>query len=80
MPKIRSDPRELETLALIGGIKQALRIDNKGLSQISGIKYRTLMNRIGKDGNIGDMRLYELWAIQDAAKRRGVRYEKEIHA
>lgn len=62
-----------ETLARIGGMMCALKIDALELSRISGINYKTLMRRIGKGGNIGSMRLYELWAIEEAAKKRGFR-------
>lgn len=74
-PLIRPDPRAQGVRKEIGSIMGVLQIDAVELSQISGINYKTLMRRIGKNGNIGDMRLYELWAIQDAAKRRG--YENE---
>jgi hypothetical protein len=47
----------------------ALQIDKKELARRTGIPYRTLMNRIGKNGHIGDMRLYELWAIEDIGRR-----------
>lgn len=71
MPRFAKNPRQRELEATIGSIKQVLKVDNKELAAMTGIKYRTLMNRIGKGGNIGEMRLYELWAILDAAKRRG---------
>ena len=72
---MRKSEHERAVLSQIGSIMGVLQIDAVELSQISGINYKTLMRRIGKNGNIGDMRLYELWAIQDAAKRRG--YENE---
>lgn len=67
------DERKVEVLQYIGGVMGALHISNKELSAMTGIKYRTLMNRIGKDGDIGSMKLYELWAIQDVARRRGLK-------
>lgn len=70
------DRREKETLAKIGGIMGALRCTRADLAKMTGIKYTTLMSRIGKKGDIGSMKLSELWAIEDAARRRGYKDEK----
>lgn len=70
------DRREKETLAMIGGIMGALRCTRADLAKMTGIKYTTLMSRIGKKGDIGSMKLSELWAIEDAAHRRGYKDEK----
>lgn len=70
---MKKDEREMNILAQIGAVKGALQIDNKELARRTGIPYRTLMNRIGKDGHIGNMRLYEYWAIQDTARKGGYR-------
>ena len=73
MPRIRSDPREMEIRQQIGAICGGLQCSYSDLARMTGIKYRTLMNRVGDGGSIGSMKLCELWAIQDAAKRRGVK-------
>ena len=70
------DKRKKETLAKIGGIMGALRCNHVDLAKMTGIKYTTLMSRIGKKGDIGSMKLSELWAIEDAARRRGYKDEK----
>ena len=67
------DKHRKETLAMIGGIMGALQINHRELSRITGIPYRTLMRRMEK---IGTMKLCELWAIEDAARRRGYKDEK----
>lgn len=67
------DARRIEVLQYVGGVMGGLHLSTKELSRLTGIKYRTLMNRIGKDGDIGSMKLYELWAIQDVARRRGLK-------
>ena len=77
MPRIRSDPRELAIRQQIGAIIGGLQCNYSDLSRMTGIKYRTLMSRVGEKGSIGSMRLCELWAIQDAAKRKGVSYERK---
>lgn len=66
---MKKDERETEIMSRIGSIMGALQIDKKELARRTGIPYRTLMNRIGKNGHIGDMRLYELWAIEDIGRR-----------
>lgn len=68
-PLIRPDPRRTAVLAEIGGIRAALHLSQRGLAEKARIKPTTMSDRM-KD--IGSMRLSELWAIQDVAKREGV--------
>ena len=71
-PLIQMDPREMQVKMEIGGILKCLGMTNKQLAEAAGIKPSTLAGRIGKNGKIGDMRLSELWAIQDVGKKGGV--------
>lgn len=72
MPRTKPpDPRS-DMRAEIYRIMGALNVNQKELAAMTGITERTLNNRIGKKGDIGSMRLYEWWAIQDAARKRGV--------
>lgn len=73
MPKIRPllppmDQREIEIRREIGAIMGELMISQKELAERAGMTPATLSARLSKDG-IGDMRLSEYWAIQDAARR-----------
>lgn len=75
MPKVRPllppmDEREVAIRREIGAIMGELMISQKELAERAGMTPATLSARLSKDG-IGDMRLSEYWAIQDAA-RRGV--------
>jgi hypothetical protein len=73
MPRVkplgRADPREAQVRQKIGGILMALNGNSTRLAELTGIKYGTLMKRIGKGGDIGSMRLSELWAIEDLEGR-----------
>lgn len=66
---VRADPRQTAVLAEIGGIRAALHLTQGELAEKAKIHPATLSHRM-KD--IGSMRLSELWAIQDIAKREGV--------
>lgn len=72
MPKVkplaREDPRATQTRELIGAIKGKLRITDTEISRRTGIPKSTLSRLVGKRGNIGEMRLSQLWAIQDLDK------------
>jgi predicted transcriptional regulator len=74
MPRVKPltvmDQREIEIRREIGAIMGELMISQKELAERAGMTPATLSARLSKDG-IGDMRLSEYWAIQDAA-RRGV--------
>lgn len=71
-PLIRTDPREIAVRKEIGGILMMLGDNKSKLAELSGIKYGTLMSRIGSGyGDIGRMTLREYWAIQDAVKGGG---------
>lgn len=66
---IRTDPRETEVKNKIGGILMQLGGSKVRLAQLTGINPNTLQKRIGKSGDIGSMRLRELWAIEDLEGR-----------
>ena len=72
MPRVKKlgtpDPRAVEIRKEIGGIMGVLRIGIPDLSRISGIPEMTLRRRMKEPGNF---RQFEIWAIEDAAKRRG---------
>lgn len=68
-PLIKPDPRETAVREEIGSAMAAMRITQNELAKRTGISPATLSGRLK---NIGDMRLRELWAIQDVRKRAGV--------
>ena len=68
-PLIRPDPRATDTLARIGSGRAALKITQGELARRAGINRQTMSNRMK---NIGDMRLSELWAIEDVFRKGGV--------
>ena len=72
MPRVKPltvmDQREVEIRREIGAIMGELMISQKELAERAGMTPATLSARLSKDG-IGDMRLSEYWAIQDAARR-----------
>lgn len=68
-PLIRPDPRETEVLDELGAALSAMKISKKELAKRTGIEYTKLCRRFR---NVGEMRLDELWRIQDARKRAGV--------
>jgi len=63
---VRADPRATAVLSEIGGGMTALKITQGELARRAGINRQTMSNRM-KD--IGEMRLAELWAIQDVIER-----------
>ncbi len=65
-PLIRPDPRAVAVLTEIGGGKTALQITQGELARRAGIDPSLLCKRLK---NIGEMRLSELWALQDAIER-----------
>lgn len=72
MPRVKPltvmDQREVEIRREIGAIMGELMISQKELAERAGMTPATLSARLSK-GGIGDMRLSEYWAIQDAAGR-----------
>ena len=68
-PLIRPDPRAVAILEEIGGTLAAMHITQNELARRTGISPATLCNRLK---HIGDMRLSELWAIQDVRKKSGI--------
>lgn len=72
MPRVKqTDPRETAVRSRIGSIMGVLQTNIPGLARITGMDERTLRNRIGNKGDVSQMRLYELWAIEDAGKKKG---------
>lgn len=68
-PLIRPDPRAVAVLEEIGGTLAAMEINQNELAKRIGISPSTLSSRLK---HIGDMRLSELWAIQDVRKKSGI--------
>lgn len=71
MPKVKKlgfapDPRAIAVLTEIGGGRAALQITQGELARRAGIPGSTLSERMK---NIGNMRLSELWAIQDVIQK-----------
>ncbi len=60
--------REAAILSKIGSIMGTLQISIPDLARITGLKEMTLRRRIKTPS---EFRQYELWAIEDAARRRG---------
>ena len=75
MPKVKrlgiQDSRETRVRSMIGAIQGALRIDRKQLAEMAGIPPTTLCKRL-TTGSIGNMRLSELWRLEDVGRRNGV--------
>lgn len=67
-PLIREDPRAVETRQKIGALKGKLKITDSEISRRTGISKTTLSSLIGTKGDIGNMRLRQLWAILDLDK------------
>jgi hypothetical protein len=72
MPRVKrmgvKDPREDAVREEIGAIMGKMQLSQAKLAKMTGIKPTTLQKRIGKGGDVGSMRLSELWKIQDVAK------------
>lgn len=75
MPRVRSlireDPIKTSIREEIYGILGSLKISQAELARLSGIKSSTLSARIGKHGNIGDLRLDEYLRIKQVAEKWG---------
>ena len=67
-PLLKPDPRSVAVLEEIGGTMAVMRISQNELAKRSGMSPATLSGRLK---NIGEMRLSELWAIQDVRKKAG---------
>ena len=71
MPRVKTfkpDPRSVAILDEIGGTMAVMRIGQNELAKRVGISPATMSNRMK---NIGDMRLSELWRIQDLRRKAG---------
>ena len=68
-PLLKPDPRQVAVLEEIGGTLAVMKITQNELARRTGMSPATLSNRMK---NIGDMRLSELWAIQDVRKKSGI--------
>lgn len=67
-PLLKPDPRQVAVLEEIGGTLAVMKITQNELARRTGMSPATLSNRMK---NIGDMRLSELWRIQDVRKKAG---------
>lgn len=67
-PLIKKDPRETAVLEMIGGTMAVMEITQTELAERAGISPATMSGRLK---HIGEMRLSELWAIQDVRKKAG---------
>lgn len=70
-PLIRTDPLEAEIRSEIASGMARMQINATELSKLSGIRYKTLMNRIGKGGDIKSLRIGELIAIRRVFAKGG---------
>jgi len=71
MPRVKPskpDPRSVAVLDEIGGTMAVMRIGQNELAKRVGISPATMSNRMK---NIGEMRLSELWRIQDLRRKAG---------
>ena len=68
-PLVRQDPRETAIREEIGAALAVMKITQNELAQRTGMSPAT---RSGRMKHIGDMRLRELWAIQDVRKKSGL--------
>lgn len=75
MPRVkplgRLNPQEVEVRAWIGAGMGALQMNQAELARRAGLDKQTLSNRIGRSGDIGSMRLKELWAIRKVFRQAG---------
>ena len=74
MPRIkliRPDPLEAELRSEIASGMARMQINAKELSKLSGIRYSTLITRIGKGGDIKSLRIGELIEIRKVFERGG---------
>lgn len=73
MPKVKQlisqDPLEKDLIEEIAAGMAAKRITAKDLADMTGIKYPTLVKRIGRSGDIKTLRIGELIRIRKALRR-----------
>ena len=67
-PLIRPDPLETSIRSEIASGMVNKQINIKELSKMTGIRYSTLIDRIGKGGDIKSLRIGELIAIRRVLK------------
>lgn len=63
---------EIEVRTLIGSIMQVGKLNIRDLARLTGMSNVTLGRRIGKSGDIGDLRLAEYISIIRVAEKRGI--------
>ena len=68
---VRADPLETQLRSEIASGMARMQINAKELSKLSGIRYSTLIARIGKGGDIKSLRIGELIAIRKVFQRGG---------
>ena len=76
MPRVKQqarDPWKAELRAEIGAGMAAMQITQNDLARLTGIPPTTLSKRLGKNGNIGAMRMEEYEAIKAVFRRGGVK-------
>lgn len=78
MPKVKAlaeKPQEAELLEIIGGAMASMRVTKEGLAKRSGIPPSTISFRMK---HVGTFRVDDLWAINDAMKKAGLRKKIKI--
>ena len=71
-PLIRQDPLEAELRSEIASGMARMQINARDLAKMTGIRYSTLITRIGKSGDIKSLRIGELIEIRKVFARGGV--------
>lgn len=64
-PFTKEDPREVQVREQIGALKARLRINDSDIARRTGISRSVVSQLIGAKGDIGKMRLRQLWQILD---------------
>lgn len=70
-PLIRTDPLEAQLRSEIASGMARMQINAKELSKMTGIRYSTLITRIGKGGDIKSLRIGELIEIRRVFRKGG---------
>ena len=70
------DPRKSAVKAKIMGCMAALGLTQEDLTVVIGKSQSSISRCLGKQGDVGELRLKELWAIEDYFKAHGLGEEK----